>query len=69
MCTERWSIVVVVLVQMYNYFIELSLNFIYRDNMSKSKGRDIMHYFGAKKRVSWILGPNNAACSVVVMYA
>jgi len=44
--------VVVALVQMYYYFIELSLDLIYRANMSKRKGGDIRHYFGAKKRVS-----------------
>ena len=37
---------------MYDYFIELRLDLIYRANMSKRKGGgDIRNYFGAKKRV------------------
>jgi len=50
MCTEGLLIVVVVLFQMYYHFIELSVDLIYRANMSKRKGGDIRHYFGAKKK-------------------
>ena len=36
---------------MYDYFIELRLDLIYRANMSKRKGGgDIGHYFGAPQK-------------------